>query len=149
MPNKLPSTDKPVAVPKVPKKWSLADKIAATSAVISAVLSVLALGISWNTATKQTYRDRIDARISNCAAVASVYASQSWAYGISDEEPDQDLETYSHKAMAIGRAAQLCRNQHGSVSELRHCIAQLVDAPSTHKVIETGADGKDYDNLVC
>lgn len=129
----------------MPDRSSWDTKISAFSAVIA----LFALGISWNTANRQTYRDKIDARIANCATVANVYASQSWAYRIGHREPDPDLETYSHKAMAIGRAAQLCRNRNGTIDGLRQCIATRVDRPAEHKVIERGTDGQEYDNLVC
>lgn len=117
---------------------------------LSVILSFAAIVISWNTATNQTYRQQVEARISNCAAVANSYASQSWAYGASENEPDRDLEEFAHKANAIGRAAQLCRNQFNSdVGELRICVGDLVDNIDDHKVSEVGRDGELYHSLVC
>ena len=118
----------------------------------AAVMSLIALGVSVQTASTQSYLDRIDARISHCTSVADVYATQSWAYGARREEPDPILEKYSHIAMAIGRAAQLCRNQNDAIffnGKLENCIEKFVDKPSEHKVIEKGLDNKDYENLVC
>ena len=130
---------------KADGKLELSDWIALAALVIS----MLSLWWSWDTANAESYRTKIDARITHCATVASVYADQSWAYRSETGRPDRDLETYSEKAMAIGRAAQLCRNSSDTVSILRNCVATLVDGPVEHKVTETGFDGKSYSNLVC
>jgi len=118
----------------------------------AAVMSLIALGVSVQTASSQSYRDRIDARISHCTSVADVYANQSWAYGVGKDKPDPNLANYSHRAMAIGRAAQLCRNQIDEIffnGNLENCIDERVDRPPEHKVIEKGLDNRDYSNLVC
>jgi hypothetical protein len=118
----------------------------------AAVMSLIALGVSVQTASSQSYRDRIDARISHCTSVADVYANQSWAYGLEKDKPDPNLAKYSHRAMAIARAAQLCRNKNDEIffnGKLENCINVLVDTPLEHKVIEKGLDNIDYTNLVC
>lgn len=118
----------------------------------AAVISLIALGVSVQTASTQSYLDRIDARISHCTSVADVYATQSWAYGKGKDGPDPNLEEYSRIAMAIGRAAQLCRNQNDAIffnGKLENCIEKFVDNPPEHKVTEKGLDNKDYENLIC
>jgi hypothetical protein len=128
----------------------LADTVTSTRiAAFSALVSLAAFGFSWNTASKETYRDKIDARISNCATVASFYASQSWEYKVGPQEPDPLLASYTSAAVKIGRAAQLCRNEKDDVADLKECIKVYVDTPESHKVDDKGSDGKIYSNLVC
>jgi acyl-coenzyme A synthetase/AMP-(fatty) acid ligase len=115
---------------------------------LSALISVAALGISWSTASKETYRDQIDARISNCVSAAGLYAAQSWDYG-RNSEPDGELEDFSHKALMIGRAAQLCRNKSDNVASLKTCMADHVDSPEEHMIPETSKGVVIGKNLVC
>lgn len=115
----------------------------------SALLSCVAILVSWNTATDQSYLQKVDARISNCATVAGVYASQSWAYRAREGEPDKNLESFTSKAMAIGRAAQICRNEHDKVHALKVCIQEDVDEVEGHIVVHESKAGVKYPDLVC
>ena len=122
--------------------------LSTTISALSALISLAAIGISWNTATKQTYRDQVDARISNCVSAAGLYAAQSWDYGRKDE-PDTRLEDFSHKALMIGRAAQLCRNKSDNFASLTECLAKDVDGPEEHKIDETKDGVVVGRNLLC
>ena len=126
------------------------------AAVLALPISVAAAWFTWDgnsdarqIAEQQGYEAYVDTRIAHCTSLSQSYATQSWAYGRGNGSPDPQIEEFAHKAVAIARAARLCRNINLDVTELKTCIETLVDKPVGHFVTELGSDGNSYTNLVC
>lgn len=136
------------------KRWY--EKAEFFISTISVIIAAVALGLSWQVATTEREINRVDARISNCTAVAGTYLQQATLYGWPEYNSvsghfqrtvlDENNERNAATALAIARAAQLCRV---SSENLTSCIEERVNGVPEHYVVDIGTDGKRYSNPVC
>ncbi len=96
---------------------------------LSMIIAAAALWYSWQVSTTEREINRVDARIANFTAVAGTYLEQAKVYGWPEYDSDtgqflrtvldEDNANYSTTALAIARAAQLCRIATGDLTSLR------------------------------
>ncbi len=122
--------------------------------------------IQWQQTRTAVFRASVEGRASACISMATLYASQSWAYKPVKREsfekyglpptteyteigPNQVLADFSDKTLMVARAVRLCLNDHAASAPLSDCLRQNVDEPKKHWVDDTQPRDHIPDRVIC